>query len=269
MQIFWIPITHTTYAELFVKITELKKQTIVFTPNPEMLLQARDDREFAEILKRADYNTPDGIGLYLAFQILDRYSFFYVNLFFLPMYLLNLFFRRQALYDRYGERICGSDLTTDILYFAEEKSIPVVVIDRHNPSDEAKVLAQKYFREGVREQFPKLHLEYHVYNPEKKTEILQKIAQSKAQILFSTLGMKSQEQSVLQVMQHCQNIKLGLGVWSSFDYITGFQKRAPKSYRMLGLEWLYRLLFGARKIARMKRIWNAVFVFPYRVMKGK
>ena len=53
--------------------------------------------------------------------------------------------------------------------------------------------------------------------------------------------MKKQEASVVEIMGKCYNIKLGLAIGSSFDYFTGFQKRAPKIWRNIGLEWLYRL----------------------------
>jgi N-acetylglucosaminyldiphosphoundecaprenol N-acetyl-beta-D-mannosaminyltransferase len=54
------------------EITSLKKQNIAFTPNPEILLQAKNDSEFKALLEKANYLTPDGIGLYIAFQILDN-----------------------------------------------------------------------------------------------------------------------------------------------------------------------------------------------------
>jgi N-acetylglucosaminyldiphosphoundecaprenol N-acetyl-beta-D-mannosaminyltransferase len=54
------------------KITKLEKQNIVFTPNPEILLQTKNDSEFKSLLEKANYLTPDGIGLYIAFQILDN-----------------------------------------------------------------------------------------------------------------------------------------------------------------------------------------------------
>ena len=39
-------------------------------------------------------------------------------------------------------------------------------------------------------------------------DIINKISSSKSKILFSTLGMKKQEQSIVEIMQSCNNIKL-------------------------------------------------------------
>jgi UDP-N-acetyl-D-mannosaminuronic acid transferase (WecB/TagA/CpsF family) len=71
----------------------------------------------------------------------------------------------------------------------------------------------------LQQAYPKLRFDYHIYSPEYKADIIRHIADSEGQILFSTLGMKSQEQSVIEVMDQCPNIKIGLGVGSSFDYI--------------------------------------------------
>jgi N-acetylglucosaminyldiphosphoundecaprenol N-acetyl-beta-D-mannosaminyltransferase len=87
--------------------------------------------------------------------------------------------------------------------------------------------------------------------------------------LFSTLWMKKQEESVVEIMEKCKNIKLGLGIWSSFDYFIWFQKRAPKIWRATGLEWLYRLITWPKKIDRLKRLYNAIFVFIYEIIKLK
>jgi UDP-N-acetyl-D-mannosaminuronic acid transferase (WecB/TagA/CpsF family) len=37
----------------------LKKQNIVFTPNPEILLKTLEDKEFKDLVNKADYKTPD------------------------------------------------------------------------------------------------------------------------------------------------------------------------------------------------------------------
>ena len=81
--------------------------------------------------------------------------------------------------------------------------------------------------------------------------------------------MKKQEESVIEVMENCKNIKLGLWVGSSFDYFIGFQKRAPKIWRSLWLEWFYRLLTWPRKLDRIKRLYRAIFLFIFEVFKSK
>ncbi|MDD3646105.1 MAG: WecB/TagA/CpsF family glycosyltransferase [Candidatus Gracilibacteria bacterium] len=269
MQIFGVEIHKLKYKEFFREITKLEKQVIVFTPNPEILLKTRTDKEFKGLLEKANYLTSDGIGLYLAYQILNNNFGRFLNTILLPYFLFNLFFRRSYLYKKYGERICGSDLTRDLIDFACISGTKIVILDLYNPTDTKKVESQKVFSDRLKVKFPKLDFDYYVFNPEKKDKIIETIKQSDAKILFSTLGMKAQEQSVVEIMERCENIKLGLGVGSSFDYFIGFQKRAPKFWRILGLEWLYRLLTGPRKLTRFKRLWNAIFIFIFTVIKNK
>jgi UDP-N-acetyl-D-mannosaminuronic acid transferase (WecB/TagA/CpsF family) len=59
MQFFSLDIYNGRYSEFLSSIRNPTSKTLVFTPNPEMLVRANTDREFLEILKKADYNTPD------------------------------------------------------------------------------------------------------------------------------------------------------------------------------------------------------------------
>ncbi|MDR2640005.1 MAG: hypothetical protein LBC61_01365 [Candidatus Peribacteria bacterium] len=61
MQIFSIKIDNIKYDKLFSEITKLKSQNIVFTPNPEILLKTLQDKEFKDLINKANYKTPDGI----------------------------------------------------------------------------------------------------------------------------------------------------------------------------------------------------------------
>ena len=131
MQIFWIELNKLKYNDFlnFLKSelkVEEKSQKIIFTPNPEILLNTLKDQEFKEILQKADYLTIDWIGIYIALQILSTSSPFRRRLLWgllLPYYFFNLFFRRKYLYEKYWERICGSDLTRDLVDFAEKKEL--------------------------------------------------------------------------------------------------------------------------------------------------
>lgn len=269
MQIFWIKLDKLKYKDFLDEILKLEKQSIVFTPNPEILLKTKSDEEFKKVIKKANYLTPDGIWLYIAFQIIDNNYSKIINTLLIPYFFFNLFFRKKLLYKKYWDRICGSDLTKDIVKKIEKNWTKITIIDLYNPNDTKKVESQKRFPKLLKQKFPKLNLDYFIYNPEKKDKIIEKISKSNSKILFSTLGMKKQEKSIIEVMQKAKNIKLWLGIWSSFDYFIWFQKRAPRIWRKIWLEWLYRLITWPRKIDRLKRIFNAIFVFNYTVLKNK
>lgn len=306
MEIFWIDISKLKYREFFKEITKFEEQNIVFTPNPEILLKAKNDKEFSDLLNKANFLIPDWIWLYVAFQVIDfkkRFSYSWrwnieekkqnvvikyivwkifdflrwwrkiVIYLALPYFIFNLFFRRKYLYSLYWDRICWSDLTKDILKYAQKNDIRVSIIDLFNPEiltpeDEKKQEIQDTFVEQMQQKFKDLKIDYYIYDLNKKDQIIDKIKESDSKILFSTLWMKKQERSVIEILESCENIKLWMWIWSSFDYFTWFQKRAPKIWSKLWIEWLYRLIFWQKKFERLKRIWNAIFDFTYEVIKG-
>jgi UDP-N-acetyl-D-mannosaminuronic acid transferase (WecB/TagA/CpsF family) len=59
MQIFSIEIDNIKYRDLFDSITKFKNQTIIFTPNPEILLKTLSDKGFKDLINKATYRTPD------------------------------------------------------------------------------------------------------------------------------------------------------------------------------------------------------------------
>lgn len=269
MRIFNLDIPALWYRDFFEKITSWQSKNIVFTPNPEILLHAKKDREFLDVLQQAHYLTSDGIGLYIAYQIQENNFGRTINFILLPYYFFNLFFRRKYLYNKFWERICGSDLTFDLLEFARRKKQPICIIDLYNPTDIGKVANQSIFEEKLHQAFPELQFYYFIYNPENKEEIISQIQALDCTMLFSTLWMKKQEISVIEIMEKVPSIRIGLGVGSSFDYITGFQKRAPKWMRKVGIEWFFRICTSPGKIRRIQRVFQAVIVFPFSVLFDK
>ena len=280
MKIFEIDIPKLLYSDFFWEITKyieeknIIKGKSIFTPNPEICLETLSDKAFLDTLQQADYLTSDGIGLFLAYQIEDFMKHTETRgikrkiqaFFLLPYFILRLLFQKEVLYSLYGERICGSTITEDLLYFCEKKAIPIAILDPYFPHDVAKCESQRFFSENLKKVFPKLNFEYHIYTEVRKTEIFEKIRENQAKVLFSTLWMKRQEYSIIEALNVCPNIHLGLAVGSSFDYFTGFQKRAPEIFRSLGFEWVYRIFTSPNKLKRLKRIYHAVVIFPCKVI---
>jgi len=85
-------------------------------------------------------------------------------------------------------------------------------------------------------------------------------------ILFVALGAPKQEKWINNNLKNMPNIKLAMGVGGSFDFISGDIKRAPKFMRNLGLEWFWRLIIQPWRI---RRILNAVIIFPFLILKRK
>ena len=275
MQILWIPIDRLYYKDFFSEITKLDKKSIIFTPNPEIILKTLEDEEFKKMILSADYLLPDWTWLFIASQIIDIKNKFkwliwvLLSIILLPVFVFNVIFRKKSLYIKYGDKICWSDLTLDLLKFANLNMIKITIIDLYSPNDEKKVASQNIFSSKLWETYPNLIFDYIIYNETIKEEIIEKIKNSDSKILFSTLWMKRQEQSVIEIMEKCENLMIWAWIWSSFDYITWFQKRAPKIWRYMWIEWMYRLITWPQKIKRLKRLYMAIMVFTYKVIVTK
>jgi N-acetylglucosaminyldiphosphoundecaprenol N-acetyl-beta-D-mannosaminyltransferase len=90
---------------------------------------------------------------------------------------------------------------------------------------------------------------------------------SQYNIILVNFGAPEQEQFIYSLKgQENAKIKLAIGVGGSFDFLTGKVKRAPAWMRSIGLEWLFRLI---QQPNRWKRIWNAVVIFPIKVLFSK
>jgi N-acetylglucosaminyldiphosphoundecaprenol N-acetyl-beta-D-mannosaminyltransferase len=79
-------------------------------------------------------------------------------------------------------------------------------------------------------------------------------------------GAPKQEIWLSEKGRKITSLKLGIGVGGTFDFWAGKIKRAPILWRKIGLEWLWRLI---QEPQRWRRIFNAIVVFPYRVIQEK
>lgn len=221
---------------------EQKKQHRIFTPNPEMLVAAQKDETFRTILNTGDLNICDGKGIELAVK--------------------------QKI-----ERIPGADFMLDICTLAEEKRKTVYLLGGGRNGSAAKA------EEVLRMQFPNLVIAGYSEGPqiqivnqelhmekEENDRLLEQIQKAAPDILFVAFGHKKQEYWIHNFLSKAPSVKIAMGVGGTFDFIAGIQKRAPRWVRKLGFEWFWRLMHEPRRI---RRIWNAIIVFPLLVLRKR
>lgn len=146
------------------------------------------------------------------------------------------------------DRFPGADMLQVILELAEREHYPIgLFLHDHGLSSPEKI------RRTLRSMYPQL-----IIVP---TEVIL----SGAKIIFCNYGAPLQEFH-LESLREKSKAQLVMGVGGAFDFLTGERMRAPKVLRQLGLEWLWRLI---QQPSRFKRIWNAVVVFPIKVLSQK
>jgi N-acetylglucosaminyldiphosphoundecaprenol N-acetyl-beta-D-mannosaminyltransferase len=140
-------------------------------------------------------------------------------------------------------RIPGADLLDYILTFAEEPCYKVALVIK-----ESGLSSYEEIKSVLVKKYPNIQF---------VSEATQ------AAVVICNFGAPEQELLLESLRNNPGNIRLAIGVGGSFDYLTGKLKRAPKIMRFLGLEWLWRLILQPKRI---KRIWNAVIVFPIKAL---
>ena len=73
VNILGVNVSSLTFAQSLEKAEELVKTegvSMIFTPNPEIIMCAHEDKELCEILNNADMCTADGIGVVYGAKIL-------------------------------------------------------------------------------------------------------------------------------------------------------------------------------------------------------
>lgn len=260
---------------LGVKIDNLTKQEVleringffnedgfhqIATVNPEFILKAQKDDKFKNILNQCDLNVADGFGIKCAFW-------------------------------RFGKhlkvRFAGIDLMWEILKIADEKKLKIFLV----ASDEGLSL-WKETAVAIKKTYPSLKI--NGINTDHENHDSRSIISDSEnyEIVFCNFGAPDQEKFLNSLKNgtpphlyekfgnnsSCNNaanlqnqrcggrIGLAMGVGGSFDFITGKTRRAPNFMRRLGLEWLWRLV---QQPKRIKRIFNAVIIFPIRVLFNK
>jgi len=191
----------------------------IYTPNPEIIMAAREDSDFKKILNDADLCTADGIGVVYGAKILKN-----------PVPC----------------RVAGFDLTCNLLDYMKDTEDSVFLFG-------AKPGVAKIAKQKLMEKYPGLKVagtNDGYFSKGDIPAIVEKINNSGAKLLLVCLGMKKQEQWIAEYQSELKTVKLCMGVGGTLDVFAGDVKRAPKIFIKLNLEWFYRLMKQPSRIGR-------------------
>lgn len=264
-----------TKDEALARILDVLKNRVhegakqIVTPNPEMLLEADKNEKFRSALNHAWLSIPDGIGILWAstVQKITRGNSYFIKCM-KAVFALNML----ALYPKFctkvfPERVTGTDLMESIcavsrtLRQAQGATRIFLLGAKPGVAERVKEILEARYRGvnivGTFSGSP---------SPDDFLAIAAVIAETQPQILFAAFGSPAQELWIAEYLKKLKSVKIAMGVGGAFDFIAGERKRAPKWMRQLGMEWLFRLI---QEPSRMKRIWNAVVKFPWRIVKHR
>jgi N-acetylglucosaminyldiphosphoundecaprenol N-acetyl-beta-D-mannosaminyltransferase len=246
-----------------VLVLPLEKPCHLVTTNPEFVLEAQKNIKFRDIVNDSWLSVADGYGLRLAAKYLEiskNKNNIFVKFFLGLKVAWWGFWHVDKKLDVIKDIVTGSDLVSEITELA------------HQIKKEENIINKVFLLGGFGDVPEKAicslkkqissDLDIVGYNFETEDKIA-KINESKATILFVALSQPRAQLWINENLSKMNLIKLVVGVGGSFDYLAGEVKRAPLKSRY-HFEWLFRLFYQPK---RWKRIFRAVFVFPWLVFK--
>ena len=212
-----------TKTELHLMVNEAltkRKNFKIFTPNTEIVLKSRRNNELLNLLNSSSINIADGAGLVIASRLLGT-----------PL----------------GERLAGIELGEYLLDVAENNGLSVFLLGGE------KGVADKAKKEiETRHKKIKICGTHHGYfdvNGGENQKILNEISSASPDILFVCMGFPRQERWIAENSDKIPSLRLSIGLGGSLDVWSKAIRRAPKLFRLLCLEWLWRILRQPKRVS--------------------
>jgi len=264
--------TRESLKEDIKKLFQEKEKVFIAKINSEFLLRATKEQEFRQSLNSANISLADGKGVLWAAKFLS-----------LPITKKPLLRQIQATWQMvysgaslvFYPKYCQYPIPENIpgveaMYLALE-----VMIEVDAPvyffGAEKEVLENAV--DIIRDKYPQLVIAgYHEGFGYKDEEIIEDINQTSAALLIVALGSPKQEYWITRYLDRLETVRVAIGEGGSLDFVAGSFKRAPKWMQQVSLEWLWRLLMNRSKTqtgSRTKRVWRAIPIFIYEVVKSK
>jgi len=246
-----------------------KKPLLITTVNAEFLYRALHDNQVFDLLKNSSLNFADGIGVLWAAKFLSLKlpeSNFWrpiVGFFKLLGSLSAIILFPRYLKNPIPERISGSDFVWDLSKFAAEKDLKTFLLGGDPTVPEQAALKLQTDVYGLKV------VGTHEGSPKEEDEpiILSLMKKNKPDILFVAYGVPAEELWLERNLAKT-GAKIGIGVGGTFDFLAGRRRRAPKFFRAIGLEWLWRLILEPRRYRRQIALPQLVFlVFKHKITR--
>ncbi|MFI4911103.1 MAG: WecB/TagA/CpsF family glycosyltransferase [Sedimentisphaeraceae bacterium JB056] len=211
-----------------------KRRFICFV-NPDCLNKIFTDREYFDILQRANNVFPDGIGINIACKMIRN-----------PM----------------RENINGTDMLPYLCELCSDNGFGIYFLGaKPSVAEKMSVL--------LKEKYPNLRVcgfADGYFDRSDNQGVIDGINSSGADILLVAFGVPMQEKWIDENLQ-ALDVPVVMGVGGLFDFYSGNIKRAPVWLREIGGEWIYRILQEPKRMWKRYVIGNPVFL--YRVLRWK
>lgn len=205
----------------------------IFAVNPEKIVQCGRDPRLKRALETAGLLIPDGIGVVLAARLLHRARIV---------------------------RVPGCELMPALCARAAARGLSVFLFGGAPGIAEAAAAELARRNPGLRVA----GWQHGYVDAAGTTPLVRRINSLKPDMLFVGLGSPKQELWIAETIGKL-DIKICQAVGGTLDVLAGRVKRAPRAFRAMQLEWLYRLLSQPRRALRQ----SALPIFAGRVLRAR
>ena len=206
--------------EKALELVSRREAAYVCTPNPEIVMAARENAALRAALDGADMVLADGVGVTKAASMLGT-----------PL----------------KSRVPGIDFASNVISRLAQRGGSVYLLG-------AKPLVAEAAAEKLTQTYPGIVIAG--TNDGYFTDdapVIEKINAARPDFLMVCLGSPKQE---LWMSANAGRLSCGLmaGLGGSLDVLAGNVQRAPETWRRLGLEWLYRVIKEPKRLGRVMKL---------------
>ena len=227
--------------EITKELVESSNKTckMIVAPNTEFIMMAQKDEEFYNILREAEFATPDSVGVMIGGKLQKK---------------------------PFKQRIPGQMYFRKVLEVGEKEGWTFYLL---GGKDDVPALAT----ENLKKIYPNIKIVgYHEGFFEKDSEeaVIAEINKLQPNVLFVAMGAPIQEKWIAK-HKHELKVDVAAGQGGTFDYEAGKIQRAPVVFQKLGIEWLWRLILQPSRFFRMivLPIYLMKITFTKDITKGK
>lgn len=213
-------VTMDEAVDIGFSLLDQEAKSSIYTPNPEIVMAAYEDRTLQKRLNEAALVIPDGIGDIIGSRIIGK-----------PL----------------KERVAGFDFAKNL--FAKMEGTDKTVFFYGSKPGIAKEAAL-----AIKNSYKHLNIvgTYHGYEKD-MSKVIDAINRVKPDLLLVGLGAPRQEAWIANYMDDV-DAKVFIGVGGALDGYSGHLKRAPEVFIKLNLEWFYRLITQPTRWRRMLQL---------------
>ena len=222
-----------TQEELLARL----KKGVLITPNVDQIVKMQKDKEYYDIVQKAEWRICDSKILYLCLKILGTP---------LPETIPGSSFF-PAFYEYHK-----NDLSCKIFLLGAKDGVAQKAMERINVKMNRQIVVGAYS--------PSLGFET---NREENEEIYNMINSCGANVVLVGLGCPKQEKWIDKHKAMMPNVSIWMALGATIDFEAGNIRRAPMIWRDLYLEWFYRFLQEPMRMSHRYFVKDPIFFWYF------